>query len=100
VLSLSAWVAVEGGVFEPTAPAACFERNFEPLCWYVPEFSPLWWPFVEFRRPTAARAIVGAYFCIVYLWFAAPLVLEIFRRGRAAASGLVSTHVRLASWRI
>jgi PA14 domain len=100
VLSLSAWVAVEGGVFEPTAPAACFERNFEPLCWYVPEFSPLWRPFVEFRRPTAARAIVGAYFCIVYLWFAAPLVLEIFRRGRAAASGLVSTHVRLASWRI
>src|SRR5262249_54129415 len=51
VLSLSVWVAIEGASFEPTAPAVCFDRNFEPLCWYVPEFSPLWRPFVEFRRP-------------------------------------------------
>jgi fibro-slime domain-containing protein len=100
VLSLSTWVAIEGVVFEPSWPDVCFDQNIEPLCWYVPEFSPLWRPFVSFTRPTIDRAALGVYFCVVYAWLAAPLVADIFRATRAVASEFISTHVRLPSWRI
>jgi hypothetical protein len=99
-LTLSAWVGIEGAVFEPTAPAVCFARNFEPFCWYVPEFSPLWRPFVEFRRPAVNQIVVGVYFCVVYAWLAAPLAADIFKRGRAAASTFLRTHAGLESWRV
>ncbi len=99
-LSLSSWVAIQGVVFEPSAPDVCFDANFEPLCWYVPEFSPLWRPFVAFRRPPLDRAAVGVYLCIVYVWFAAPLVADIVRRSRVLASEFLAAHVRAGSWRL
>ena len=100
VLSLSAWVGIEGAVLEPTWPAACFDLEYEPMCWYAPEFSPLWRPFVEFKRPPINQMLVGAHFCAVYLWLAAPLAVEIVNRTRVAAAAFVSTHLRLESWRL
>jgi hypothetical protein len=79
-LSLSAWVAIDGVVFQMSGLGVCRDVNFEALCWYVPEFSPLWRPFVEFTRPPLDRAAVGAYFCVVYAWLAIPLVREILNR--------------------
>jgi hypothetical protein len=79
-LSLSAWVAIDGVVFQLAGLGVCRDVNFEALCWYVPEFSPLWRPFVEFTPPAIDRVTVGVYFLIVYAWLAVPLAVEIFKR--------------------
>jgi hypothetical protein len=55
---------------------------------------------VQFTPPSPAVATVGAYFVIVYLWLAAPLVQDLWPRSVAtAASGwrLLSQGER---WRI
>ncbi len=48
ILTLSAWVGVNGMVFEQNSMDICWEGNYqlEFLCWYVPEYSALWRPFV------------------------------------------------------
>jgi hypothetical protein len=50
------------------------------LCLYVPEYSPLWRPFVEFTRPSPRETIVGLYCLVVYLWLAAPIAAGLGRR--------------------
>ena len=84
VLTLSAWVAIDGVVFDLAGLGTCREPANEWLCLYVPEYSPLWRPFVEFTRPTASAAIVGFYFCVVYVRLAAPLVVQLSKRFRDA----------------
>lgn len=48
VLTLSAWVGINGAVFDQQSMDLCWQNNYELefLCWYVPEFSALWRPFV------------------------------------------------------
>jgi len=45
---LSVWVGVDGQVFGRFAQDPCSANHYslESLCWYVPEFSVLWTPFV------------------------------------------------------
>ena len=80
ILTLSTWVAIDGAVFGQAALDVCFNDTFASLCWYVPEFSPLWRPFVRFTTPSPAVAMVGAYFAVVYIWMAAPLVRDLSPR--------------------
>jgi hypothetical protein len=49
VFILSAWVATNGYIFGQQDMNECWINNFqlEFLCWYVPEFSALWRPFVS-----------------------------------------------------
>jgi hypothetical protein len=76
VLVLTAWVAVNGVVWGNQNLAACTAGGFsqEYLCWYVPEFSVLWRPFVA---PKAAYSPVEIalllYSVIVLLRLAAQL---------------------------
>lgn len=51
VVALSAWVALDGYVFGQNQMDACWAENYanEYLCWYLPEFSALWRPFVTGR---------------------------------------------------
>ncbi len=82
VLTLSAWVAIDGAVFGSVVLTTCRDARYEWLCLYVPEFSPLWRPFVEWVTPPADRAIVGMYVVVVYLWLAVPLVTSFAREMR------------------
>jgi hypothetical protein len=47
-LLLSLWVGIDGQVFGRFAQAPCQANHYylEAYCWYVPEFSVLWTPFV------------------------------------------------------
>lgn len=49
VLLLSIWVGIDGYLYGQANMDACWGNNYalEFLCWYVPEFSALWRPFVE-----------------------------------------------------
>ena len=48
VLTLSVWVGINGAVFGQQSMDVCWSNDYalEFMCWYVPEFSALWRPFV------------------------------------------------------
>jgi len=82
VLTLSAWVAVDGAAFGYSGLGTCRDPNHEWLCLYVPEFSALWRPFVEWTQPATTRLIVAAYIVVVYAWLAWRLVDSFIDDGR------------------
>jgi hypothetical protein len=86
ILTLSAWVAIDGVVFHLYGLNLCLDDTFASLCWYVPEFSPLWRPFVEFTPPTIDRAAVGLYFVAIYVWLAMPAAADLWRSAVAMAA--------------
>jgi hypothetical protein len=99
-LTLSTWVAIDAAVFELAALDVCANDTYASLCWYVPEFSPLWRPFVTFTPPSPPGAIVAAYFAAVYLWMAAPLVRDLSPRSVAMAGDGWRALTRGERWRI
>jgi len=98
-LTLSAWIAVEGAMFDFAGLGACRTDATEWLCLYVPEFSALWRPFVEWTAPTARQWIIGAFCLIVYLRFATPIVRELVLQNKAAAAAIQHARVRRGAWR-
>lgn len=100
ILTLATWVAIDAAVFELAALDICANDSYASLCWYVPEFSPLWRPFVTFTPPSPAGAIVIAYFAAVYLWMAAPVVRDLSPRCVAMAGDGWRVLTRGERWRI
>ncbi len=80
-LTLSAWVGVSGAIADPAALGFCTENTYalESLCWYVPEYSSLWHPLLEFPPLTTADALVVAYCAVVFAYLAAPLCVHLAR---------------------
>src|SRR5262249_28280799 len=67
VLTLSAWVAFDGGAYRIAAAKICREDlNYESLCWYVPEYSALWQPFVERWTMSRDEIVMAAYYGVAY----------------------------------
>jgi hypothetical protein len=84
ILTLSAWVGMDGALFGQNDLEICTQNNYaqEYLCWYVPEFSVLWHPFFAGFpvRIVSAEGLVGVYCLVVYVWLAVPVVAEILKR--------------------
>jgi hypothetical protein len=85
VLTLTAWVGVSGAIADLAALDVCVRDNFarEAFCWYVPEYSSLWRPFVQFPALTLTKALIAAYCALVFVYLAAPLVVALIRAARA-----------------
>ena len=86
VLTLSTWVAIDGVAFKQAQLGICLENNYalEFLCWYAPEFSALWRPFVAWTAP-ASDAWVMAVFCLLaYAAVSAPLLASLVVAGHCA----------------
>jgi hypothetical protein len=74
LLGLSFWVGIDGYVFGQLQMDLCWRDNYalEAFCWYVPEFSALWRPFVtgEIKNIFAyerAQFAIWQFFVFVYL---------------------------------
>jgi hypothetical protein len=94
VLLLSAWVGIDGAVFGLDGLSGIGTSNnyaLESLTWYVPEFSPLWFPFIEHRHLAPRDLIVVGYSTIVTAWFVFPLVRRLASRG----FGMLNVRKRL-----
>jgi hypothetical protein len=74
VLGLSAWVAVTGALENSWHDGVCSQNNFriEYVCWYVPDFSSLWWPVTHHPPLTAATLCLTGYCVAVFAYLAAP----------------------------
>jgi hypothetical protein len=100
VVTVSAWVAIDGVVFGYSGLGACRDPNLEWLCFYVPEYSALWRPFVEPTTPAMPRVAVGLYVAIVYSWLVAPLVSAVVADLRRAFRRAIARTVNGEPWRI
>jgi hypothetical protein len=98
VLTLSAWVAVSGVITDLSELGFCAQDDYalESLCWYTPEYSPLWRPLVDLPELSAAAASVAGYCVLVYAYLAAPLCARLLDVSRA----LRPRGWRAAGWRL
>jgi len=98
VLTLSSWVAVSGVVTDLSELGFCAQDEYalESLCWYTPEYSPLWRPLVDFPELSASTALVAAYSVLVYAYLAAPLCARLLDASKA----LRPRGWRAAGWRL
>ena len=73
---LSVWVGIDGQAFGRFAQTACSANHYylESFCWYVPEFSVLWTPFVFHAALAPADYVLIAYAVGVSGYVAYPLL--------------------------
>src|SRR5207245_943165 len=78
VLLLSVWVGIDGQVFSRFAQDPCSANHYslESLCWYVPEFSVLWTPFVLSAQVPWWGFVLIAYAIGVSGYVALPLIRD------------------------
>jgi hypothetical protein len=88
VLVLSAWVGCAGAIADRRALSVCSAGHYqnEQLCWFTPDFSPLWQPVRHFPHLTAATTVVALYCFAVFCYLAAPLVSGLLRSVRLQPS--------------
>jgi len=100
-LTLSAWVGVSGAVFGQNDLQGCLENSFalEHICWYVPEFSVLWHPFVTGLRLSGDQIVIAVYLLVVYVWLAVPLVAEIVRTATPRVAASLRARRDFGAWR-
>jgi hypothetical protein len=98
VLLLSGWVGVAGAVADLSTLDFCVRDHaaLESLCWYTPEFSPLWHPLADFPTLTWKTGIVAGYCAVVFAYVAVPLVAALARSLRSA----VPSRAWAAGWRL
>ncbi len=84
-LTLSTWVAIDGVAFNQSQLGVCHENQYalEFLCWYVPEFSVLWRPFVVWTAPAANAWLIAAFCLVSYAAVSAPLLPSLAAAGRS-----------------
>lgn len=70
VTALSLWVGCQGVLYGQDFLEACNnpDVNLGFMCHYVPEYSPLWRPFVVWPIPFGRKIAYLTYFLIVFGW--------------------------------
>jgi hypothetical protein len=83
-LVLSLWVGVTSAMGIPQAPI-CSDGNYalEHLCWYTPEFSPLWRPLIDWPSLSPATTAYGLLALCVLLRLALPAMIATEHQLRA-----------------
>lgn len=87
ILVLSVWVAVSGYLFGQDQMDACWANNYsnEYLCWYLPEFSALWRPFVTgsfWRMMDNARWLYAAWSLLVLCYLLTHVLINLPGKNR------------------
>jgi hypothetical protein len=76
VLVLSAWVGVIGAISNDSESLFCAHNGYalESLCWYVPDYSSLWWPVLHPPAMGVRAAAVASWCAATFVYLALPLV--------------------------
>jgi hypothetical protein len=104
VLALSVWVGIDGTVMQAVPVVAiptCMANHFalEFLCYYTPEFSALWYPFVVRPSFTIEQIIYLIYCFIVFVYLATPLVVRMVQQCRGPVCASMRGYLDLGTWR-
>jgi hypothetical protein len=100
-LVLSVWVGIDGQTFGRFAQTTCTANHYylESFCWYVPEFSVLWTPFVFHAQVSLADAVLIAYAAGVSGYVAYPLVRQWWMSARGEIQGALAAYGHREPWR-
>ena len=102
VFCLSAWVSVDGAVFQwfVTYTPACIAHAFawNLLCWYTPEYSPLWLPFIVHYQLGSLKSFL-VFSLLVAAYMVAPLFIHLLKQILNCAKQY-SKSLNLMLWRI
>jgi hypothetical protein len=80
VLAWSVWVGINGMVYGQLDMSICnVDPNMEPYCWYTPEFSALFRPFIVPKTLNLMEKTLFAYSAAVGVVLAAPFALDLVR---------------------
>jgi hypothetical protein len=102
-LGMSIWAGLNGAVFgDVDVPQVCWPDGagqYEvPICFYTPEFSALWYPFVAGGRPlSAGQWIYLAYGLAVGVYLLAGPLLRLAGHLHAWG-GLAAARIRAVRW--
>ena len=99
-LLLSLWVGIDGAVFGRFAQAPCQANHYylEAFCWYVPEFSLLWTPFVFGGQVWWPHYILIAYALGVTGYVAYPFLRQWTVTAWRGLGQAWDAHRRRAPW--
>lgn len=81
-----------GVVLDQYGLEACPRNNYalEALCWYVPEYSALFHPFVDAKPMTSEDRLFISFAGISLLWLALPGLRDLGRGFRDGAHEIAS----------
>lgn len=101
VLVFSAWVGIDGQTFGRFGQEVCSANNYslDAFCWYVPEFSVLYTPFVFHAHVTGRDAIFIVYSAGVAFYVGYPLLREWTLTLYRDLQLTLAAYRRRASWR-
>lgn len=104
ILCLSFWIGLDGAVYSAHATAIplCMVNNgrLELLCHYTPDFSALWYPFVQPQRLDQSRALYVVYWTFTFAYLLLPLLIKVIAQAGAFLKAFSTTHLDLGRWRI
>ena len=104
LFGLSAWVSVDGAVFQSvvTNPMACWQNHYamEMLCWYTPDYSALWQPFVFRLHIAREQEIFLLFSLLVAAYLAVPLFIHLLKQIGDVVKKYSSNYTNLKLWGI
>ncbi len=106
VLCLSTWVGINGAVYQWGAamsmPTICTQNhyNLEMLCYYTPELSTLWLPFVKPITLHPGQQLFMAFSLLVFAYLIMPLTLKIVQQLRNGVKFYSRIYLSPKLWRL
>jgi hypothetical protein len=99
---LSVWVGIDGVTFGRYAQGVCTANHYalESFCWYVPEFSVLWTPFVFHAQLSWADVLFIAYAIGVGAYVAFPVLREWWLTTYIDMKAAWAAYQRRPTWRL
>jgi hypothetical protein len=100
-LLLSLWVGIDGQTFGQFAQGQCTANHYylEAFCWYVPEFSVLWTPFVFHATISASELVLIVYAVAATVFVAYPLLRQLATTTGRDTGLAWAAYKRRAPWR-
>jgi hypothetical protein len=97
----SVWVSLSGQVFGDFGQNICKQNGFflESFCWYLPEFSVLWQPFIQDKSIGAGDTLMFVYSGAVLICVAGPLCLALVRQARDLLRERMQARANGPAWR-
>jgi hypothetical protein len=97
---VSLWAGIDGATFGRFAQTTCTANHYylESFCWYVPEFSVLWTPFVFHAQPSLADFVLILYAVGTAAYVAYPLLRHWLATVRQDAAFAWTAYGRRARW--
>ncbi|MEO7021731.1 MAG: hypothetical protein ABI234_16375 [Ktedonobacteraceae bacterium] len=104
IFCFSLWVGINGTVYQWTTVAnpICTANNFnlEMICYYTPEFSVLWLPFVSHIDITLGQVIFLLYSLLAGAYLTWPLLVQITQQMGPLLKVFCQEHIKPGIWRI